>query len=112
MNALIKPLVTLAVLSTLAFAPGALARPPACEDICACSWVTCEDTCWNWGQGITTCGDSGLGCEGTGGGICRLHPEEGGVDGDTSELRCSSNDSAQMCSESQQEPASSPPAGN
>ncbi|RKG68515.1 hypothetical protein D7V80_12235 [Corallococcus sp. CA054B] len=111
MKALSKSLVALAVLSISAFAPDALARPPACEDICGCSWVTCEDTCWTYSNPNTTCGESMYGCQ-ENPFTCKIKPPD--VDEDTSEAQSSSDDaSARTCGESRQETVfSSQPARN
>jgi hypothetical protein len=58
MNAYLRPLMKLAVLSVLAFAPGALAAP-SCDDVCG-ERTPCDTGCRHWAIGNTTCGAAGM----------------------------------------------------
>lgn len=100
MNALIRPLVNLAVLSILTSAPVALAILP-CDQSCGES-VSCDTACYHWALGRTTCGDAGM--------ECSIEPL---VDSQVSmtEQQPSTEESSQACHAPQQAPeASSQPA--
>ncbi|WP_257454426.1 hypothetical protein [Archangium lipolyticum] len=96
MNALIKPLVNLAVLSVLTFAPSALAVLP-CDQTCGES-VPCDSECYVAWLGRTTCGKAGL--------ECTSEPLEASQVSRT-EQRSSSEESSLTCHAPKQAPESS-----
>jgi hypothetical protein len=96
MNALIRPLRNLAVLSVLTFATGALAILH-CDQTCGES-VSCDTACYHWAYGRTTCGNAGMECS-----------SEPQVDSRVSmtEQRSSSEESSLTCHAPEQAPESS-----